>query len=63
MGLPAVDLDDEQLIGPEEVDHVPIHPHIHCRFWKTMAPTEGEHLPLEIRPGVIQVEAVLDRQA
>ena len=32
MGLPAVDLDDEQLIGPDEVDHVPIHPQFTAGF-------------------------------
>jgi hypothetical protein len=50
MGLPAVDLDDEGLIAPEEVHDGPLDRDVYFRLGKAMAPTEGEHPGLELRP-------------
>ncbi len=53
MGLPAVDLDDEQLIGPEEVDHISIQTDVHLGLGKAVTPAKGEHALLELCPRTV----------
>jgi hypothetical protein len=63
MGLPAVDLDDEQLIGPEEVDHISIQTGVHLGLGKAVTPAKGEHADLELAPSAVRHRFWTERQA
>lgn len=63
MRLPAVDLDDETLIAPKEIDQEAIESNVHFRLGKAVATTQGEELRLQLTAGVVWCNAVVEGQA
>ena len=63
MRAPAVDFDDEALVGPEEVDLVSGKPNIDLGPGKAVATAEGEHAALELRSRAVGFGSIPDRQA
>lgn len=63
MCAPAVDFDDEALVGPEEVDLVSGKPNIDLGPGKAVATAEGEHAALELRSRAVGFGSIPDRQA
>jgi len=53
MRLPSVDLDDETVGPPEEVDLESIDLHIHRRFRQAASPTHGSEELLQIGPRAV----------
>jgi hypothetical protein len=59
---PAIDLDDQTLGGPGEVDGVMAHMRVHLRLGKAVAATECEKAPLKLGPGLVRPEPIADRE-
>ena len=58
----GVNLNDQFVGGPEEIDHVRPDAHIHLRPGKAMATADTQEVRLSVAPGVVGVEAVIERQ-
>ena len=63
MRLPSVDLDDQPVRPPEEVDLESVDLHVHLGLGKAVAPAEGEHPVLEFCASAVGFEPSIDWQA
>ncbi len=62
MGIPAVDLDDQAVLGPGEIDDEAADPNIHFRLGKAVAATEGQEMRFELAARAIRLERVVERE-
>jgi hypothetical protein len=63
MGAIAIELDDQSLLRPEEVDDERADPHIHLGLWKAVAATERQEARFELAAGAIRLELRIEGQA
>jgi hypothetical protein len=60
--IPAVDFDDEAVLGPCEIDDEAADPNIDFRQGKAVAATERKETRLQLAARAIRLERVLERE-